>query len=60
MASSNQVIWWLLGGALLIFIGIIPLSASPAGPVVALAGFIGMLIGSWFFTQVKKNGNGHK
>jgi len=60
MASPNTVIWWLLCGAVFMFIGIIPLSSNPAGPVIALAGFVSMLIGSWLFTKVKQGNGGER
>jgi xanthosine utilization system XapX-like protein len=60
MVSSGHVIWWLLGGAVFMFVGIIPLSSNPAGPVVALAGFVSMLIGAWLFTQVKQEKGGER
>jgi hypothetical protein len=60
MASINTVIWWLLGGAVLIFVGIIPLSGNPAGPVVAFAGFIALLIGCYLFTRISGKENGER
>ena len=60
MASMNTVIWCLLGGAVLIFIGIILLSGNPAGPVVAFAGFVAMLTGGYLFTQVPGKESGEQ
>ena len=58
MASMNTVIWLLLGGAVLIFIGIILISGNLAGPIVAFAGCVVMMVGGALFTQVPKKESG--
>ena len=48
-----SAVWWLLGGAILLFIGILLLPAPPVGPVLAFVGVLAVLIGCGLFARAR-------